>query len=101
MIQNWKQKEILQQPNWNSEDLDSILDQIRSYPNLVSIKEIKSLKKHLSNVSQGQGFIIQGGDCAETFIDFNATMIENKLKVLLQMSAIIQYVTQTNIIRHC
>ena len=99
MIQTWKQKEILQQPNWPADDLDPILNQIQSYPNLVSIKEIKSLKKHLSNVSQGEGFIIQGGDCAETFIDFNATMIENKLKVLLQMSAIIQYITQTNIIR--
>ena len=99
MIHKWKDKKILQQPNWDSKDLIPILKQIKDYPNLVSIQEIKILKKHLSNVAQGNGFIIQGGDCAETFIDFNADMIENKLKTLLQMSAIIQYITKTNIIR--
>jgi len=99
MIEQWKNKKILQQPNWDAKDLNPILKQIKSYPNLVSIAEIKILKKHLSNVAQGNGFIIQGGDCAETFIDFNADMIENKLKTLLQMSAIIQYITKTNIIR--
>ena len=99
MTHHWKNKKIIQQPNRNSEDIIPILNQIRDYPNLVSIQEIKILKKHLSNVAQGNGFIIQGGDCAETFIDFNSDMIENKLKTLLQMSAIIQYITKTNIIR--
>jgi len=99
MIQEWKNKKILQQPNWKSQEISLVLRQIKDYPNLVSIEEIKILKQHLSNAAQGNGFIIQGGDCAETFIDFNADMIENKLKTLLQMSAIIQYITKTNIIR--
>ena len=99
MIQDWKNKKILQQPNWKSQEIIPVLKQIKDYPNLVSIQEIKILKKHLSNAAQGNGFIIQGGDCAETFIDFNADMIENKLKTLLQMSAIIQYITKTHIIR--
>ena len=82
MNQAWKNKKILQQPNWDFKDLSPILQQIKDYPNLVSIAEIKILRKHLSDVAQGKGFIIQGGDCAETFIDFNAEMIENKLKTL-------------------
>jgi len=99
IIQEWKNRKILQQPSWDSQDIIPILKQIKTYPNLVSITEINNLRQHLSKVAQGHGFIIQGGDCAETFIDFNAEMIENKLKVLLQMSAIIQYITKTNIIR--
>ena len=100
MIDNWKNKVILQQPDWtNKKQLQTILEQIHNYPKLVSKDEIDVLKNHLSDVSQGRGFIIQGGDCAETFSDFSAKMIKNKLKVLLQMSAIIQYITKTNVIK--
>ena len=55
--------------------------------------------KYLAKAAIGEGFIIQGGDCAETFIDFSEQMIENKLKVLLQMSAIIHYTTKINVIK--
>ena len=73
---------ILQQPDWvNKKQLQTILEQIRNYPKLVSKDEIDVLKNHLSDVSQGRGFIIQGGDCAETFSDFSAKTIKNKLNV--------------------
>jgi len=100
MNNSWKTKNIDQQPNWeNSDDLAKILEQIGNYPNLVSINEIHSLRHYLKEASKGNGFIIQGGDCAETFIDFNEKMIENKLKVLLQMSAIIHYTTKVNVLK--
>ena len=97
---DWKNKHIKQQPNWeNQVQLDTIIDQIANYPNLVSIDEIQQLKTNLINVSKGHSFILQGGDCAETFSDFSSSMIKNKLKVLLQMSAIIHYSNKINVIK--
>ena len=95
---NWKNKEITQQPQWpDINQFSEIINTIKNYPNLVSVKEIAALKKQLANAAQGKGFILQGGDCAETFSEFSNDMIKNKLKVLLQMSAIIQYITKTNV----
>ena len=100
MIKDWKKKPIHQNPNWeNKNKLQNILNQIQNYPNLVSVDEINILKTYLAEASRGKGFIIQGGDCAETFVDFSEKMIENKLKVLLQMSAIIHYTTKINVIK--
>ena len=97
---NWKTKKLYQQPKWdNEQQLQKILKKITNYPNLVSINEIYNLRNYLEEASKGNGFIIQGGDCAETFIDFNEKMIENKLKVLLQMSAIIHYTTKINVLK--
>jgi len=94
----WKNKTLTQQPQWpNTKQFTDIIGTIKNYPNLVSIKEITTLKNQLTNASQGHGFILQGGDCAETFSEFSNNMIKNKLKVLLQMSAIIQYITKTNV----
>ena len=95
---NWKNKILTQQPDWpNKKQFKSIIDTIENYPNLVSVSEIKGLKTQLAEAAQGNGFILQGGDCAETFSEFSNDMIKNKLKVLLQMSAIIQYITKTNV----
>ena len=100
MNKSWQKKIIHQKPRWQSDNkLSNVLQQIQTYPNLVSIDEIKLLRKYLAKAAIGEGFIIQGGDCAETFIDFSEQMIENKLKVLLQMSAIIHYTTKINVIK--
>jgi 3-deoxy-7-phosphoheptulonate synthase len=97
---NWENKVLTQQPNWpNIKQFQSIIHTIEDYPNLVSVSEIHSLKHQLAQAAQGDGFILQGGDCAETFSEFSNNMIKNKLKVLLQMSAIIQYITKTNVIK--
>ena len=97
---NWKNKVLTQQPDWpNIKQYKSIINTITDYPNLVSVSEIHSLKNQLAQAAQGNGFILQGGDCAETFSEFSNDMIKNKLKVLLQMSAIIQYITKTNVIK--
>ena len=74
------------------------MKQIKEYPNLVFIDEIKELKKQLLSAAQGKKFILQGGDCAETFQDFSEDTIKNKIKIILQMSAIIQYTTTLNVI---
>ena len=96
---NWNNKRILQQPQWGDKQLlKIILKQIKEYPNLVFIDEIKELKKQLLSAAQGKKFILQGGDCAETFQDFSEDTIKNKIKIILQMSAIIQYTTTLNVI---
>ena len=95
---NWKNKILTQQPQWpNIRQFKNIISTIQNYPNLVSVTEVLMLKNQLANAAQGEGFILQGGDCAETFSEFSKDMIKNKLKVLLQMSAIIQYITKTNV----
>ena len=99
-LESWKNQTAAQQPDWSdTETYDKVIQEITKYPPLVFAEEVRALKQYLAEAAQGKGFLIQGGDCAETFIDFNADMIENKLKTLLQMSAIIQYITKTNIIR--
>ena len=95
---NWDNKKLEQQPNWpDQKQFEDIIKTIKGYPNLVSIAEINNLKVQLSDAAQGRGFILQGGDCAETFSEFSNRMIQNKLKILLQMSAIIQYSTKIKV----
>ena len=90
---------IHQNPNWeNKNKLQNILNQIQNYPNLVSVDEINILKTYLADASKGKGFIIQGGDCAETFNDFKADSIRDKLKILLQMSVVLTYGASCNVV---
>ena len=88
-------KKISQQPDWpNQEKFQNTIKKISTYPQLVYPNEIEKLNTELLQVANGDSFIIQGGDCAETFKNFSENMIKNKLKILLQMSAIIQYTTE-------
>ena len=87
-----------QDPVWSDpKQYRSIIKDLTNYPNLVFPNEIQSLKRELIEVSKGKKFIVQGGDCAETFNNFNDTVIKNKLKILLQMSAIIQFTTNITV----
>ena len=95
---NWDNKILTNQPNWpDNKQFQEIIKTIQEYPNLVSVAEINNLKLQLADASKGNSFILQGGDCAETFSEFSNNMIQNKLKVLLQMSAIIQYITKIKV----
>tara|TARA_Y100001970_G_scaffold150221_1_gene184232 strand:- start:991 stop:2313 length:1323 start_codon:yes stop_codon:yes gene_type:complete len=90
---------ILQQPSWpNQQQYLKIISRIKQYPQLVYPNEINKLKLELKEVAKGNKFIIQGGDCAETFKNFSEDLIKGKLKILLQMSAIIQYSTKLKIV---
>ena len=90
---------ILQQPNWpDQKQYIKTIEDLSKYPNLVFPKEIIELKQELKEVSKGNKFVIQGGDCAETFNDFSDEIIKNKLKILLSMSAIIQFTTHKKVI---
>ena len=93
-----KKNILYENPKWpNINRYQSIIEDLKKYPNLVFPNEIKDLKKELIEVSKGKKFIVQGGDCAETFKNFNNDVIKNKLKILLQMSAIIQCTTNIKV----
>ena len=77
---------------------NQVIKKINQYPSLVYPDEIIRLKNKLREVANGNQFVIQGGDCAETFHDFNTGLIKSKLKILLQMSAIIEFTSNMKVI---
>jgi len=86
-------------PDWPDIDYyKKTINKINEYPLLVYPDEIVTLKNKLKQVAIGNQFVIQGGDCAETFKDFNTSLIKNKLKILLQMSAIIEFTSSVKVI---
>ena len=97
---SWKNYIAQQQPEWpNNKKYKKAIDEISTYPPLIFSREAEILKKYLADASEGKNFVIQGGDCAETFVDFNAKSIRDKLKILLQMSVIISHGASSNVIR--
>ncbi|MBF0381652.1 MAG: 3-deoxy-7-phosphoheptulonate synthase class II [Magnetococcales bacterium] len=87
---SWKKFEALQQPDWpDQESLEKTSKNLGLYPPLVFAGEVRSLKKHLARVAKGEAFLLQGGDCAESFNYFRADSIRDKLKILLQMAIIL------------
>ena len=89
---SWRQFPIAQQPNYEDKaKLASIEEQLKSYPPLVFAEETRDLHSKLADVAEGKGFLLQGGDCAESFADFNAPMIRDTFKVLLQMAVVLTF----------
>jgi len=80
----YKAKHIPEYPD--KSELEKTENQLKTYPPLVFAGEARDLKKHLAKVSERKAFLLQGGDCAESFDDFNADYIRDTFKVLLQMS---------------
>ncbi|MDW3213585.1 MAG: 3-deoxy-7-phosphoheptulonate synthase class II [Ilumatobacteraceae bacterium] len=89
---SWRDRPIKQQPAWpDPADLDRALKQISSYPPLVFAGEARSLQSGLAKVAAGNAFLLQAGDCAESFEDFSADNIREKLRVILQMAIVLTY----------
>ncbi|MBU0675432.1 MAG: 3-deoxy-7-phosphoheptulonate synthase class II [Proteobacteria bacterium] len=89
---SWQNFTALQQPNWPDQTAyKEVVEEIATLPPLVFAGEIRDLKKQLAQVSQGNAFLLQGGDCAEEFAMCTAPGIRELLKVILQMAVIISY----------
>ncbi|WP_352283375.1 class II 3-deoxy-7-phosphoheptulonate synthase [Pseudoalteromonas sp. Q18-MNA-CIBAN-0097] len=89
---SWRELPILQQPNYpDQESLKSVEAQLKSAPPLVFAEETRSLFKQLEDVCEGRAFLLQGGDCAESFSDFNAANIRDTFKTILQMAVVLTY----------
>jgi 3-deoxy-7-phosphoheptulonate synthase len=91
-LKSWRKKPILQQPTYNDKEiLKSVEKKLAIYPPLVFAEEVRSLKKQLALATEGKSFLLQGGDCAESFSEFNADNIKDFFKVFLQMSVILTF----------
>ena len=91
-LKSWRNKPIKQQPTYNNqEELQKVEEQLRKFPPLVFAEEVRSLKEQLAEVTKGNAFLLQGGDCAESFSEFNADNIRDFFKVFLQMSVVLTF----------
>jgi 3-deoxy-7-phosphoheptulonate synthase len=89
---SWRHVPALQQPAWaDPEDLERVLGELGGMPPLVFAGEVRNLEAELAEVASGRAFLLQAGDCAESFTDFSADMVRDKLKVILQMAVVLQY----------
>ncbi|GAA1170906.1 3-deoxy-7-phosphoheptulonate synthase [Nesterenkonia xinjiangensis] len=91
-LDEWRRLPIRQQPDWRDHpDFDSAVDELSSNPPLVFAGEVDKLKRRLAKVASGEAFLLQGGDCAETFAGATADKISARVKTLLQMAVVLTY----------
>jgi len=89
---SWTRFPALQQPEWPDERvLKEVLTELATVPPLVFAGEARELKRALARVGRGEAFVLQAGDCAESFHDFSADAIRDRLKVILQMAVVLTY----------
>ena len=97
---SWQQCTYHQAASYPDEvQLANVVLQLSQLPPLVTSGEIKNLKAHLARAGRGEAFILQGGDCAESFDDCRSQIISNKLKILLQMSLVLLHGMRKPIVR--
>ncbi len=88
----WRSLPIKQQPQWpDLAELDRVTAELATLPPLVFAGEVDQLKARLGRVAQGEAFLLQGGDCAETFEAATADKIRNRVKTILQMAVVLTY----------
>lgn len=89
---SWREKPIKQQPTYpDTAVLEQIESQLRNYPPLVFAGEARTLKKNFADVCEGKAFLLQGGDCAESFSEFHAHNIRDTFKVMMQMAVVMTF----------
>ncbi len=91
-LDNYLNLEAKQQPTWESEILlEQVKQELSVQPPLVFAGEVDTLKSRIAAAANGEAFILQGGDCAETFADATADRIRNRIKTVLQMAVVLMY----------
>ncbi len=97
---DWRAKPRIQMPDYPDQAaLETIEAQLAKYPPLVFAGEARRLKKHLAAVSEGKAFLLQGGDCAESFAEFSADNIRDTFKVLLQMAVVLTFGAKVPVVK--
>ena len=97
---SWRSRTALQQPTYeDAGELERALTQLGGLPPLVTSWEILTLKQRIAEAQDGERFLLQGGDCAESFADCNSPIISNRLKVLLQMSLVLVHGMKKPVLR--
>jgi 3-deoxy-7-phosphoheptulonate synthase len=97
---SWRDRPAAQQPAWpDAGALDRASKELSTYPPLVFAGEARSLQAELAAVSEGRAFLLQAGDCAESFEAFSADSIRDRLRVILQMSIVLTYSTGVPVLK--
>ena len=87
---SWRDHPIKQVPDYpDAEKLAGVEARLAAMPPLVFAGEAQSLKRQLGEVAEGRAFLLQGGDCAESFAEFSANNIRDSFKVILQMAVVL------------
>ena len=91
-INSWRNYPVKHIPKYEDEkELNLVLNKIKSFPPLVFAGETTHLKNQLADVADGKAFLLQGGDCAESFADFHPNNIRDTFKVILQMAVVLTF----------
>jgi 3-deoxy-7-phosphoheptulonate synthase len=91
-LDNYRNLVAAQQPTWpDQKKLEEVKAILATYPPLVFAGEVDILKSRLAQAASGKAFLLQGGDCAETFADATADRIRNRVKTMLQMAVVLTY----------
>ena len=99
-LEGWRERPVKQQPTWPDPDaLSGVLQRLRTNPPLVFAGEARQLEKNLGRVAAGEAFLLQGGDCAESFAELHPDNIRDTLKVLLQMAAVLTFGAQCPVVK--
>ncbi len=98
--ETWREKEKRQIPEYpDQEKLKDVEKTLSQYPPLVFAGEARQLKGRLAQVCNGEAFLLQGGDCAESFGEFNSAVIRDNLRILLQMAVILTFGEQKPVVK--
>lgn len=99
-LHSWRKKRAEQQVDYRDQrQFDQVLRELASLPPLVGHQEVDHLREAIGKAQRGEAFLLQGGDCAERFIDCAAAPIEDKLRVLLQMSLVLTWGARLPVLR--
>ncbi len=97
---SWRGKPIRQVPEYpDPEALAEVERNLRNFPPLVFIKEVRDLKEKLAGVAAGKGFLLQGGDCAESFKEHKTDYIRDYFQLFLQMALILTFGGNTQVVK--
>lgn len=97
---DWRKKPRVQMPEYtDATALEAVEAQLASYPPLVFAGEARNLKAQLADVAAGKAFLLQGGDCAESFADFSADAIRDTFRVMLQMAVVLTFGAKSPVVK--
>jgi len=99
-LDNYLKLEAKQQPTWaDAQVLEQVKKELSVQPPLVFAGEVDTLRDRLAQAARGEAFLLQGGDCAETFVDATADRIRNRIKTVLQMAVVLMYGSSLPVIK--
>src|SRR4028118_228602 len=97
---SWRKKPIQQAPAYpDPQALEGVERQLAGFPPLVFAGEARKLKRQLAKVAQGEAFLLQGGDCAESFAEHSADNIRDFFRVFLQMAVVLTFAGASPVVK--